>query len=286
MYTILNFCIVLFIYIHILFHLKKNDSNEVYEIPHLQTKDNFEEVCDIRQPVVFYFNHHENLLDVFKQENILKDAKSFNVNIRDTTKMSDTIDTQISIKNALALVKKDAPITSKYLCEKNHEFLKESRLFHQIKLNDTFLKPSMSFNCSYDLQFASDKCQSPLRYELNYRTFFLVTEGIARIKLASPKNTRYLFEETDYTNFEFKSPVNPWSVQSEYKTETDKAEWVDIKLTKGQLIFIPAFWWYSIEFDKGAIIAKFSYRTYMNAFAISPMLVNRFMHCISEKNIF
>ena len=175
-YTILNFCIVLFIYIHVLFHLKKNDSNEVYEITHLQTKDNFEEVCDIRQPVVFYFNAHKNLLDVFKQENILKEAKSFNVNIRNATKSSDTIETQTSLKNALALVNKDAPITSKYLCEKNHEFLKESRLFHQIKLNDTFLRPPMSLNGSYDLQFASDKCQSPLRYELNYRTFFLVTE--------------------------------------------------------------------------------------------------------------
>ena len=286
MYTILHFCIVLFIYIHVLFHLKKNDSNEVYEITHLQTKDNFEEVCDIRQPVIFCSNRHQPLLDVFKQENILKEAKSFNVNIRNTTKSSDTIETQTSLKNALALVKKDAPITSKYLCEKNREFLKESRLFHQIKLNDTFLKPSMSLNGSYDLQFASDKCQSPLRYELNYRTFFLVTEGIATIKLASPKNTRYLFEESDYTNFEFNSPVNPWLVQSEYKTEVDKVEWVDVKLAKGQLIFIPAFWWYSIEFDKGAIVAKFSYRTYMNALAISPRLINRFMHFIAEKSTF
>ena len=285
-YTILNFFIVLFIYIHVLFHLKKNDSNEVYEITHLQTKDNFEEVCDIRQPVVFYFNAHKNLLDVLKQENILKEAKSFNVNIRDTTKPPDTLDTQTSIKNALALVNKDTPITSKYLCEKNHEFLKESRLFHQIKLNDTFLRPPMSLNGSYDLQFASDKCQSTLRYELNYRTFFLVTEGTASIKLASPKNTRYLFEENDYTNFEFKSSVNPWSVQPEYTDEVDKVEWVDVKLMKGQLIFIPAFWWYSIEFDKGAIIAKFSYRTYMNSLAISPRLINRFIHRIAEKNIF
>ena len=287
MYTILNFCIVLFIYIHVLFHLKKNGSNEVYEITHLQTKDNFEEVCDIRQPVVFDFTHQQNLLSVFKQENLLKSAKSHNLNIRDITKSEDVPDTQTSIKNALALVNKDAEnITSRYLCEKNHEFLKETHLFQQIKLNDTFLRPSMTLTQTYDLQFASDKCKTHLRYELNYRTFFLITEGNVRIKMASPKNTRYLFEETDYTKFEFKSPVNPWSVQPEYKKEVDNVEWVDIELSKGQLIFIPAFWWYSIEFGKNSMAAKFSYRTYMNALAISPKLVNSFLHSDSLKNIF
>ena len=287
MYTILNFCIVLFIYIHVLFHLKKNDSNEVYEISHLQTKDNFEEVCDIRQPVVFDFTHQQNLLSVFNQDNILKSAKSQNVNIRDITKPADTIETQTSIKNAIAIVNKDtANSTSIYLCEKNHEFLKGSYLFQQIKLNDTFLRPLMTLTHTYDLQFGSDKCKTHLRYELNYRTFFLITEGKVNVKMASPKNTRYLFEEIDYTNFEFKSPVNPWSVQPEYKTEADNVEWIDIELSKGRLIFIPAFWWYSIEFEKTSMVAKFSYRTYMNALSISPKLVNSFLHSDSLKNIF
>ena len=284
MYTILNFCIVLFIYIHVLFHLKKNDANEVYEITHLQTKDNFEEVCDIRQPVVFDFNHHRNLLDIFTQENILKSAKSHNVNIRDTSTTEYTPNTQTTIKNAMALSKKDDAKT-KYICEKNQAFFKDSHLYTQIKLNDAFLKPSMTLNQSYDIQFASDTSKSPLRYEVDYRTFFLVTEGSVNIKLASPKNTRYLFAESDYINFEFKSPVNPWSVQPEYNTEADSVQWIDVKLTKGQLIFIPAFWWYSIEFGKNALLAKFSYRTYMNAVSISPQLATSFIQSRSGKNV-
>jgi hypothetical protein len=60
----------------------------------------------------------------------------------------------------------------------------------------------MVSNCSYDFILASENCKTPFRYEVNYRNYFLVTEGEIKIKLAPPKSTRYLYVNKDYENFE------------------------------------------------------------------------------------
>lgn len=52
--AIFIFCIVLFIYLHIQFHLKTSNDLEMYEIEQ-GSKEKLEEVCDIRQPVLFDF---------------------------------------------------------------------------------------------------------------------------------------------------------------------------------------------------------------------------------------
>ena len=46
------FCIILFFYLHIHFHLKTSNDLEIYEIEQA-SKDKMEEICDLRQPVLF-----------------------------------------------------------------------------------------------------------------------------------------------------------------------------------------------------------------------------------------
>ena len=55
---VLIFCSILFLYVHIYFHLKTSDDLEVYEIDK-PSKDKLEEICDLRQPVVFNFQNEE-----------------------------------------------------------------------------------------------------------------------------------------------------------------------------------------------------------------------------------
>ena len=49
------FCLVLFIYLHIQFHLKTGEDLEMYEIEQ-PSKEKLEEICDVRQPVLFDFD--------------------------------------------------------------------------------------------------------------------------------------------------------------------------------------------------------------------------------------
>ena len=49
------FCLVLFMYLHVQFHLKTGEDLEMYEVDQ-PSKDKLEEICDLRQPVLFDFD--------------------------------------------------------------------------------------------------------------------------------------------------------------------------------------------------------------------------------------
>ena len=57
---------------------------------------------------------------------------------------------------------------------------------------------------------------------------------------------------------------------------------MDVTLEKGQIIHIPAYWWYSIEYEKISSVCSFKYRTFMNVLAISPHL---FLTMLQGQNI-
>ena len=53
---VLIFTTVLFFYLHIIYHLKKSNDLEIYEI-NTPTKNELEEICNYRQPVIFDYNN-------------------------------------------------------------------------------------------------------------------------------------------------------------------------------------------------------------------------------------
>ena len=100
--------------------------------------------------------------------------------------------------------------------------------------------------------------------------------------MAPPKNSKYMMEHSDYINYEFRSPINPWNVQDEYMLDFDKVKCVDIKAKKGKMVYIPAYWWYSIKFGKNTTVACFRYRTYMNNISIIPRIC---MYFFQQQNL-
>lgn len=131
----------------------------------------------------------------------------------------------------------------------------------------------MVSNCFYDMVSASQNTETPLQYNVNYRNFYLVTHGKIKIKLIPPKSARYLYSTDDYENFEFRSPLNPWEIQRQYKADFDKIKTLEIELIPGKIVYIPAYWWYSIKFlESLTTVCTFKYRTYMNTIAILPKL--------------
>jgi hypothetical protein len=290
--SILIFCIVLFLYLHIHFHLKRSNDLEVYEIDQ-PSKQRLEEVCDIRQPATFEY-YNEQLIHQLSYQAIHNSYRAFDVNIRDVTKNpsslqsnSSTDDTKnkekgsdnefvmyipVALKIAHEVLKNDTEM--KYISENNSDFIDETGLIKTFQLNDEFLRPYMVSKCMYDVVLGSSNTITPLRYDINYRNYFLVTQGSVRILLIPPKDTRYLYPNNDYDIFEYRSPVNPWKVQPEYQDDFDKIKTLEVDLYQGMTMFIPAYWWYSIKFTGSETsVCSFKYRTYMNTIAIMPELV-------------
>ena len=269
--AIFIFCLVLFLYLHIQYHLKTSDDLEVYTIER-PSKETLEEICNIRQPVVFEFKN-ERLLESCNLTSLDDNYGAFDIQVRDVTNTDDTSELYLPflLKEAINIFGEDK--NEKYISEKNQDFLKETGAIKNYNYNDAFLRPPLVSKCIYDFMTGSVGSKTPLRYNINYRNFYYNTLGRINIKLIPPSSSKYLYPVKDYDNFEFRSPVNVWNVQQEYKADFDKVKVLDVTLNKGEIIFIPSYWWYSIEYETVSSICAFKYRTFMNSLAISPELV-------------
>ena len=269
--AIFIFCLVLFLYLHIQYHLKTSDDLEVYTIER-PSKETLEEICNIRQPVIFEF-HNDRLLESCNLASLDDNYGAFDIQVRDVTNKDDNTELYLPflLKEAINIFSQDK--SEKYISEKNQDFLKETGAVKSYTYNDAFLRPPLVSKCIYDFMTGSVGSKTPLRYDLNYRNFYYVTSGKINIKLIPPHNSKYLYPIKDYDNFEFRSPVNVWDVQTEYKADFDKVKVLDVSLSKGEIIYIPAYWWFSIEYEKISSVCAFKYRTFMNYLAISPEIV-------------
>jgi len=275
------FCLVLFIYLHIQFHLKTGDDLEMYEIDQ-PSKDKLEEICDLRQPVLFDFDS-QKIEEATNKTYITNNYHAFEIKIRNSKET--TTDDELYIPLALHSANKlfDEDKTASYFSENNTDFLEETGIIKNFKYNDEFLRPYMVSNCNYDMMTGSLQTCTPFRYEINYRNYFLLTQGSAQIKMAPPHSTKYLYPNYDYENFEFRSPVNPWTPQPKYVADFDKIKCLEFSLNPGKTLFIPAYWWYSIKFNTAnTSISCFHYRTYMNNLAITPYIA---LHALQIQNI-
>ena len=269
------FCVVLFLYLHIQHHLKCSNDLEIYTI-NVPSKERLEEICNIKQPFIFNWVNRE-LLDRCNLSTLEDDYSVFDIQLRDMNNKdySSEIYLPFLLKEAINIFRNDKE--GRYISEKNIDFLTETSAVKNFKHSDSFLRPPLVSKCQYDFMFGSVNSTTPLRYEVNYRNYFYVTSGEIVLKLIPPNNTKYLYLQKDYDNFEFRSPINPWNVQSEYKIDFEKIRYLNVKLKKGDIIFIPAYWWYSIKFLKISSICTLKYRTFMNVLAISPDIVMSFL---------
>lgn len=262
------------------FHLNTSDDLEVYTIENV-SKDRLEEICNLKQPVLFDYTN-ENLLETVNIGKMEELYGAFDVNFRNISEKDK--DSEIYLPILLNEVVKlfQNKLNNKIIIENNEEFLKETGLEKIFRYNDSFLRPPLVSICKYDFMSGSEESYTPLRYNINHRNFYLVTSGKINLKLIPPSNGKYLQKENDYDIFEFGSPVDPWDVQEIYKPEFDKVKVLDLDLTKGQIINIPPYWWYSIKYEKVSSICVFKYRTYMSTVSILPNLL---MGLLQQQNI-
>ena len=144
--NLLIFCLVLFIYLHVYYHLKISSELEIYELDNLD-KSKIEETCNLRQPVLFTMSN-DLLTNIFSHKSIMNDFAIFDVKIRKWEENNDEcqyIPLKISLVDKLFAKK-----TSGYYSEKNQEFLEESGLIKHIRQNDDIFKPYLKMSQYYE----------------------------------------------------------------------------------------------------------------------------------------
>ncbi len=256
LYIITVFLFVAFVYIHVLFHLKVNNLIELDNIQ-ITGKEDFEEHCNKRLPFIANYCIH-NINQTINLENFLSKYKSFEINIKDK-KIKPT--ELFSLDNFLSM--------------NNINFLNETELIEIISKNDHFLRPSFTFVKNYDI-FLGKNCQTNFISQLNFRNFFYVSEGCVEIYLAPPKSSKYLNFSYNNVTFSNETKINPFDKDVQKTDSFDKIKPIKIKLSKGELLFVPSSWYISISFNELAILQCLHYRTMMNIVTLTPNYITYF----------
>ena len=247
--TLLTICLVVIIYMHVVFQLTTSNDLEIFELE-TPSKIKLEEVCNLHQPFLFFY--HDESLSIFPK---LTEYKTFDVTVYDASYNTSNV----SLNNAFQLFDK-----KNYISMHNSDFLQETLLSRQFITTNAYLRPPMSSSTTYDILMGADGSSTRLEYNTHYRNYFYVSNGNVTIKLTPPKNEKYLNVEKDYSNQSYYSTVHPWN------TNLDKVKFIELTLVKGQMLFIPAYWWYSIKFEKDSCVCTFQYKTVMNIIATLP----------------
>lgn len=272
----LAFCLSLFLYIHIRFHLKKSSDLDVYHIDY-PSKEKLDEICDIRQPVVFGATRLENASRKLTLASLARSYPEFDLNIigaKDDGDGSTPVKfLPVKIKDASVLLASSGAATA-YRSESNGALLAAAGLSKNIQGAEYILRPSLSLRARYDVAFGNVGHHTPLRHHLNYRNYVMVTSGAAGVMMAAPKYTRELVFEADYGgggggaggDVTFVSSENPWpsSDGGGGSGASNDVNYLYVELRANQIIYVPAYWSYSVRFEQpGTSLLLLYYQTYM-----------------------
>ena len=266
------FCIILFFYLHIQFQFKTSNDLELFEI-YDTTKEGMEEICNMRQPTVF--NHVDDQLVNATIKKINTDVLNerypqYSVQVRE-----EDGEEYASLPLTAATQLMSAASNKCFYSENNQDFLAETGVLKNI--SDHMLRPSLCNRVENNVLFGTEGCTTPLRFDMNYRNYYLCTKGIVYIKLVPPKYTSKLDAIYDYDLFEFRTPHNLW--KNNFRSDVKSLE---IALTPGKILFIPAYWWYSFQFGPHTSVVSFKYRTYINTVATAR---HSLMYFLQQHNI-
>lgn len=286
MTSVVAFFVVIFFYIHIHFHLKKSNDLDVYHINY-PSKEKFEDICELKQPIIFHVSRLESMKDKFHVENLLKLYSGFEMHVRylereQTPHFNDDYTNKyVSIRLKDLCVSLDENDVQNIVSERNEEFLDETGLIKLLKQSDYIMRPNLVSSCEYDVLLGNTGAYTPLRYHLHYKNIFMLARGKAIVKLAGPKNTKNVSLHKDYDNFEFYTKEKVWDVSND---ELDsKIHFLEVEMKENDIISIPTFWLYSIKFlESNTMMFGFFYHTYMSYLAASPDIA---IHALQKQNI-
>ena len=65
--------------------------------------------------------------------------------------------------------------------------------------------------------------------------------------LFSPEQSQYMYPSDKYDNGGITSSVDFWDIDQKKFPDFNKAQYMEIILHPGQMLFIPKFWWHACE---------------------------------------
>jgi serine/threonine protein kinase len=274
------FIVIFFLYIHIINQYKSSEEADIYEYDYVENI-NLQETCNMLQP--FVFKSKEILPPPPSLEEAITENPSANLYIYDDPK-KDPI--QIPNKTALELMAKS--LSKKYYTEHNQEFIQEMSDFKESMLeSDPFLRPSCTIQSVYDVMVGTLGANTPMKYHVNTRKFMMICGdgGKVAVKMTPwKKNRKHLHEVMNYERGEYRSAIDVWNSLEHNKRDLKKIEFVEFEVDTGNILFIPPYWGYSIQYQSSnTYVLEYTYSTIFNRIAFLGEIGRTFLQ---QRNIY
>lgn len=275
--TVILFVILFFVYIHVVHQYKKSNDLEVYEFDYTGNQK-LQEICEVRQPVVFLF---EPILNILKEkENVITDwetiANTFDtipekkgdiqyfLNVKDSHDNCDKeqMEVSLSLFSALQLIKSK----NHFFTENNETFLINTGLKEDMEtIGNIHLKPTFCMIQTMDILGGGTNVETPFRFHTNTRKFLYIGNGNISVKMTTYKNAKKIgFKRCRWNDY-------------------SKIRFLEFDVSAGNMVYIPPYWFYSIKFHSNDVcVFEYNYQTAMNVFAHPQCILRPFISTISD----
>jgi mannose-6-phosphate isomerase-like protein (cupin superfamily) len=282
------FLIILFFYIHIIHQLKTSQDLEIYEMDY-NSNAQLQEICEVKQPVLFEFKSiYPEFFEEISRDAVFSEYGSYDIKVKDTNDYYGPENSADYVLLSLQSSQKlfDSDPGSHYFSENNEEFMDESGLYPLLSSMNDYIKPPLTFQTKFDILFGSKNTCTPLRYHMNYRHFYIVHSGKITVKMTPWKSHKYLHTVKDYENYEFRSPMNVWKPQKEFAQDYEKIRFLEFEVYAGHVLYIPPYWWYSIQYDTTTANNMIFSATYNSTMNCVTQLPHYGIYFLQQANIY
>lgn len=274
-YALAIFILVLILYSQIMFQLKKGDDMEIYELDYTSNKE-LNESANLKQPFLFLFSNIDTYFKMTPLSTLVQEHGNFDIILKETADYHSNSPTKYSrtpltLGAASTLMQSDSE--GKYYSAHNANFIMETGMFKQYKQMDAILQTPMCVSSNYDVLVGSHGATTPLAYHTNERRFLYVVGGKLTVKMTPWRSNKYMVLDKDFT-----SPLNVWNPQPQYESGFLKMKFLDFVVHPGHVLYVPPFWFYSLQFEKDnrdIVVHQFDYGSVMNVIANLPHLVKQ-----------
>jgi len=128
--------LVLFIYLHVNYHLKTSDDLEIFEVDD-GSKDKLEEIFEMRQPTIFNFDN-EKIVQTTNKTYIQNNYNAFEIKIRNTADVNSNSELYMPLPLHAATKLFDEDKSSTYFSESNSDFLQETGVIKNFQYMTNF----------------------------------------------------------------------------------------------------------------------------------------------------
>jgi hypothetical protein len=270
--SVIIFIVVLFLYIHIQQQYKSGDNLEIYEYEYLSAKK-LQDVVNIKQPVLFSLDL-PSVKDNSPLDSLhVKDIRDYQTN---KTHVESIVLSQSSARGLI-----DTDTKSVFYSCRNCDSISQSSSWNEwFSIVDSYIKPSFCVHTEYDILYGSRKTRTTTMYHHENNVYLYLppysNKSNIRIKMTPWKSKTFLSTVNDYLYYEF------WCKENLFQP-MERVKCLDIIVKPGYVVYIPPFWFYSIEFqDHENEVCMIKYTTGANFLANIKHIV---LYNLQQQNI-